>query len=131
MGNTNMEDHRQLHLPCQIQLINEPEMLLQPMLFFPLVVIVQTDFANGNHARCIRICSQLMPVRPLLKNGSGGVDTDCRKDPSRILCRKLQHFLAGLQTHSWLNEIADISRLHLLHQLRQFTLFEGISVLVI
>ena len=68
------------------------------MQLLTLIVVVQTDFANGNHARCIRICSQFMLVRPLFKNGSGRVDTDCRKDPSRILRIQLEYFLAGLQT---------------------------------
>ena len=50
MGVPNMEDHRQFHLPCQIQLVNEPQMLLQSVLLLTLVVIVQTDFADGDHA---------------------------------------------------------------------------------
>ena len=99
----DMENHGQLQLPRQIQLIDEPDMLLQPVLLLTLVVIVQTDFANGDHARRIRICSQFMPVRPLFKNGSGGVNTDCREDPSRVLCGQLQNFFAGLHTDSRLD----------------------------
>ena len=59
------------------------------------------------------------------------MNTHGREDSARILCRKLQHFLAGLQTHTRFNEITDIGILHLLYQLGEFPFFEGISVLVI
>ena len=59
------------------------------------------------------------------------MDTNCRKDPPWIFLTELQHFLTGLQAYTWLDEITDIGSLHLLHQLRQFALFEGVSVLVI
>ena len=78
-------------------------MLRQPVLLLTLVVIVQTDFADGDHTGRIRICIQFMPVRPLFKNGSGGMNPDGRKDPPRILPSQLQHFPAGLQTHSRLD----------------------------
>ena len=60
----DMENHRQLHLPGQIQLIDEPDMLLQPLLLLTPVVIVQTDFANGNHTGRSSIIVQLPSVRP-------------------------------------------------------------------
>ena len=59
------------------------------------------------------------------------MNTDGREDPSGILGAQLQHFFTGLQTYTRLNEIVDVGFLHLLHQLRQFALFEGVSVIVI
>ena len=49
MGIANMEDYR------QIQLVYEPDVLLQPVLFFALIVIVQTDFTDRDHTRRLRI----------------------------------------------------------------------------
>ena len=43
MGIPDMEDHR------QIQLVDEPDMLFQPVLFLTLAVIAQADFVDGNH----------------------------------------------------------------------------------
>lgn len=99
-------------------------MLLQPVLFFPLIMIVQTDFSDGNHAGRVRICFQFMPIRPLLENGSGGVNTDCRKDPTRIFCAELQYLLAGLQTHARFNGIGNVSI-----QKNQITPQEGFYVI--
>ena len=127
----DMEDHRLLPLPCQIQLVEKPEILRQPVLFLTLVVIVQTDFADGDHAGRIRICIQFIPVRPLFKNGSGRMNPDGRKDPSRILRRKLQHFPTGLQTHPRLDRVWDICLHQFLEELFPVPLPEGISVLAI
>ena len=107
MGVPDMEDHRHLHFPCQIQLVTKPQMLLHPVLLLFLVVIVHTDFANDNYTRCICICSQFMPVRSLFENGSGGMDTDYQKDSPGIFCTELQYFPAGLQTYTRLDEITD------------------------
>ena len=54
-------------------------MLLQPMLLLTLVMIVQTDFADGNYAG--RFCKniQLVAVSPFLINGTGRVDANSRE----------------------------------------------------
>ena len=41
-------------------------------------------------------CVQLLSIRPLLINGSCRMNAHGREDFAGILCRKLQHFLAGL-----------------------------------
>ena len=61
-GIPDMEDHGFLQLPSQIQLIEEPYMLLQPMLFLPLVVIVQTTLADGNDTRHLCKGIQLLSI---------------------------------------------------------------------
>lgn len=53
MGIANMENHWLLQQPRQIQLIEEPDVLLQPMLLLTLVVIVQATLTNGNHTGCL------------------------------------------------------------------------------
>ena len=57
MGVPNMEHHRQFHLPCQIQLVYAPDVLLRSVLFLTRIVIVQTDFSDSNHTWHILICS--------------------------------------------------------------------------
>lgn len=51
MSIPDTENHRLFHFPCQIQLIAEPQMLFQAVLFLTLAVIVQTDFTDGNSSR--------------------------------------------------------------------------------
>ena len=130
VGIPDVEDHRQFQLPRQIQLIQKPQMLLQPELLLPLVVIVQTDLTDRDDTGhpCQRV--QLLPVRPVLINRPGGMDTDGRKDPSGICGAKLQHFLAGLNTHARLDGIRDIGVQQFPEQLLPVAFCESISTLI-
>ena len=104
-------------------------MLLQPVLLLALIVIVQTDFTNGNNTRRFCQCIQLVAVSPFLINGTGRVNAHSRENSTVAFGSKLQHLFTGLQTHTRLDRVGNISILQFLEQLLPVAFFEGISIL--
>ena len=103
-------------------------MLLQPVLFFPFEVVVQAGFADGDDTGSPGEGVQLFPVRPLFKNGSGGMDAHGREYPSGVVFGDLSHPLTGLQVDARLDGAGDIGVLQLPEQLLPVAFGQGIAI---
>ena len=97
MGIPHMVDHRYFPLLRQTQLVQKPAVLLQPVLILPFIMVVKARFADGHHALGSGQLRQLLPIRPSLMDGTGGMDTDGRKQPAGVAGAQLEDLRIGRQ----------------------------------